>query len=256
MQTLHSTIFGTGRPLLILHGYLGMSDNWKSLGNQFAEHNEVHLIDHRNHGRSFHTDEFDYEILVEDLFYYVVQNDLEKVSLLGHSMGGKVAMLFAVTYPEFVDKLLVADISPRFYEPHHQDILAALNAVNFSIYDTRKKVEDLIKMYVKDEGLVQFLLKNVYWKDKGVLGFRFNLQSLTENNPEVGEALPGFTHFDGPTLFIKGESSDYITEADEELIKSHFENAQIVTVKNAGHWLHAENPTQFAAEVVSFLAKN
>ena len=253
MDTLHSTIFGTGNPLLILHGYLGMSDNWKSLGNKFAETHEVHLIDHRNHGRSFHTEEFDYEIMVEDLFYYVVQNDLEKVSLLGHSMGGKVAMLFAVTYPEFVDKLIVADISPRFYEPHHQEILAALNAVNFKIYNTRQKIEELIKMYIKDENLIQFLLKNVYWKDRGELGFRFNLQSLTENNPEVGEALPNFTHFDGPALFIRGEHSDYVTKKDEELIRSHFENSEIVTVKNAGHWLHAENPSHFAAEVVRFL---
>lgn len=253
MHTLHTTILGKGRPLLILHGYFGMSDNWRTLGKQFAESNEVHLIDHRNHGRSFHSDDFDYELMVEDLFYYIGQNELDKVNLLGHSMGGKVAMLFAVTYPDFVDKLLVADISPRFYTPHHQHILAALNAVNFSIYDSRQKVQELLKMYLKDESLVQFLLKNVYWKEKGKLGFRFNLQALTENNSEVGEALPNFTNFDGPTLFLRGDRSDYITESDEAQIKTHFENAIIRTVKNAGHWLHADNPVQFAAEVVSFL---
>jgi pimeloyl-ACP methyl ester carboxylesterase len=254
MQVLHSTILGKGEPLLILHGYFGMSDNWKSLGNKFAEHFEVHLIDQRNHGRSFHTDEFDYELLVEDVHQYILQKELTNVYVLGHSMGGKVAMQFAVTYPELVNKLIVADISPKYYKPHHEYILAALNSVNFTLHDTRKKVEDVLRMYIKEAGIIQFLLKNVYWKSKGELAFRINLQSLTENNAEVGEALPSFTHFEGQTLFLSGENSDYITKEDIPLIAAHFANYQIVTVKKAGHWLHAENPTQFYNEVVSFLS--
>ncbi len=253
MEVLHSTITGNGQPLLILHGYFSMGDNWKTLGNVFAENFEVHIIDQRNHGRSFHSDEFDYELLVEDLNTYIQQHHLEKVSLLGHSMGGKVAMLFAVTYPEIVNKIIIADIGPKFYKPHHQQILAALNAVNFSIYDTRKKVEEVLKMYISEEVVVQFLLKNVFWKEKRELGFRFNLQSLTENNSEVGDALPSFTHFYGGTLFLRGENSTYVTAEDMPLISTHFTNSKIITVKNAGHWLHAENPTQFCAEVVSFL---
>ena len=251
---LHSQILGKGKPFLILHGYLGMGDNWKTLADQFAEHYEVHLIDQRNHGRSFHSDEFDYEILVEDLVAYIQHYQLEKVSVLGHSMGGKVAMLFAVNYPELVEKLIVADISPKYYKPHHQTILAALNAVNFDIHTTRKKVEDVLKIYIKDAGILQFLLKNVYRKTRNELAFRFNIQSLTLHNSEVGEALPSFTHFDGETLFLKGETSNYITKDEEGLIEAHFSNAKIVTVKNAGHWLHAENPTQFYNEVISFLS--
>jgi pimeloyl-ACP methyl ester carboxylesterase len=254
MNKLHTTILGEGAPLLILHGYLGMSDNWKTLGIKLSENYQVHLIDQRNHGRSFHSDEFDLELLVEDLHNYIETHNLHKVNLLGHSMGGKVAMLFAVTYPELVQKLIVADISPRAYKPHHQQILAALNAVNFQIQNTRKKVEEVLKIYIQDKGVLQFLLKNVYWKNKGELAYRFNLNSLTENYPEVGEALPSFTEFTGETLFLKGEKSDYITKKDEPLIKAHFENAKIVTVKNAGHWLHAENPTQFYNEVVRFLS--
>lgn len=253
MQLVHSTIFGNGEPLLILHGYFGMSDNWKSLGIQFAENYEVHLIDQRNHGRSFQTDEFDYELLVEDLHQYISHKKLKNVNLLGHSMGGKVVMQFAVTYPELVHKLIVADISPKYYKPHHEYILAALNTVNFSLQNSRKLVEEVLKIYVKEAVIIQFLLKNVYWKSKGELAFRFNLQSLTENNSEVGEALPSFTHFDGNTLFLSGENSDYITKEDTSLIAAHFENYQIITVKNAGHWLHAENPTQFYNEVVRFL---
>ena len=253
MEILHSTILGGGQPLLILHGYFGMSDNWKSLGIQFAENFEVHLIDQRNHGRSFHSDEFDYELLVEDLYNYIQHHNLKQVILLGHSMGGKVAMQFAVTYPELVDKLIVADISPKYYKPHHEYILAALNSINFSIHTSRKKVAEALRIYIKEEGILQFLLRNVYWKSKGELAFRFNIQSLIENNSEVGEALSSFTHFDGNTLFLSGENSNYITKEDLPLILAHFSNSRIVTVKNAGHWLHAENPTQFYDEVVRFL---
>jgi len=254
MKILHSSIQGTGKPLIILHGYFGMSDNWKALGNKFAENFEVHLVDQRNHGRSFHSDDFDYELLVEDLHFYIESHNLSKVNLLGHSMGGKVAMLFTVTYPEMVDKLIVADISPKYYKPHHQEILEALNSVNFNIQNTRKKVEEILRIHIKEEGIVQFMLKNVFRKTKEDLDYRFNLNSLTINNSEVGEALPSFTHFDGLTLFLKGENSNYITIEDESLIEAHFSNATIVTVKNAGHWLHAENPTQFYNEIVSFLA--
>ncbi|MHB1148646.1 MAG: alpha/beta fold hydrolase [Lutibacter sp.] len=253
MKLLHSTIIGSGQPLIILHGYFGMSDNWKSLGAKFSENFEVHLIDQRNHGRSFHSEDFDYELLVEVLYNYIQHYQLKNTILLGHSMGGKVAMQFAVTYPELVDKLMVADISPKFYNPHHEDILAALNTVNFSLQNTRKKVEDVLRIYIKEEGVLQFLLKNVYWKSKEELAFRFNLQSLMEHNSEVGEALPYFTHFNGETLFLKGEKSNYITEDDYALISAHFPNSKIITVKNAGHWLHAENPEQFYEEVINFL---
>ncbi len=254
MKTLHSTIIGSGPPLLILHGYFGMSDNWKALGNRFAENFEVHLIDQRNHGRSFHTDDFDYELLVEDLQDYILFYNLENVNILGHSMGGKVAMLFSVTFPTLVSKLIVADIAPKYYEPHHEHILAALNVVNFGIHNSRKKVEEVLELYIQEPGIIQFMLKNVYWKTKDKMDFRFNLHSLTVNNSEVGEALPSFTHFNGPTLFLRGEKSNYILPEDEALIKAHFLNANIKTIKNAGHWLHAENPIQFYDEVFSFLS--
>jgi pimeloyl-ACP methyl ester carboxylesterase len=253
MKILHSTILGEGMPLLILHGYFGMGDNWRAVALKFAENFEVHIIDQRNHGRSFHSDNFDYELLVEDLRQYVEYHNLNNVSLLGHSMGGKVAMLFATTYPELVYKLIVADISPKFYKPHHQQILAALNEVNFFIQNTRKKVEEVLKIYIEEPGILQFLLKNVYWESKENLAYRFNLHSLTHNNNEVGEALPSFTHFNGPTLFLKGENSNYITKEDSHLIEAHFSNSKIITIKNAGHWLHAENPSQFYTEVVKFL---
>lgn len=250
---LHSTIKGDGQPLLILHGYFGMSDNWKTLGNKFAENFQVHLIDQRNHGRSFHADEFTYELLADDLLNYINHYQLKNVLLLGHSMGGKTVMQFAVNHEEIVEKLVVADISPKAYPPHHNAILAALNSVDFTIQNTRSLVDQKLAELISIAGVRQFLLKNVYWKEKGQLAYRFNLQSLTENNPEVGKALPIGTSFEKPTLFLRGSKSDYITDNELGIIEAHFSNANIITIANAGHWLHAENPKDFYEEVLKFL---
>lgn len=253
MEILHSNIIGEGKPLLILHGYFGASDNWKTLGNQFAENYQVHLIDQRNHGRSFHVDEFSYELLVEDLHNYIQHHQLENIYLIGHSMGGKTAMLFAVTYPDLVDKLIIVDISPKEYQPHHNAILAGLNSVDFSVQNSRGLVDAQVGKYIPEVGVRQFLLKNVYWKEKGVLDYRFNLKSLTENNPEVGKPLPLNSRFEKATLFLKGEKSGYIIPSEHLIIDAHFTNNRIIEIKNAGHWLHAENPKQFYEEVLSFL---
>jgi pimeloyl-ACP methyl ester carboxylesterase len=253
MDILHAQVLGKGYPLIILHEYLGMGDNSRSLGLKLADAYEVHIVDQRNHGRSFHHDAFDYELLVEDLYHYVQHHGFQEVALIGHSMGGKVAMLYAVTFPELVSKLVVADIAPKYYQPHHQEVLAALNAVNFDLHDTRQKVEEVMKLHVSDAHLLQFLLKNVYRIGKDRLAFRCNVNSLTLNNVEVGEPLPSYTTYDGPALFLKGEHSDYILEEDEALIDEHFPNARIQTVKNAGHWIHSDNPAGFHDEVDRFL---
>lgn len=253
MKILHSKILGEGKPLLILHGYFGSGDNWKSIGNDLSEKYQVHLIDQRNHGKSFHSDVFDYEAMVQDLQNYIVHHQLEKVLLLGHSMGGKTVMLFAVEYPELVDKLMVADISPRMYPPHHNEILQALNSIDFSIQNSRSLIDEKLSELIPEYSVRQFLLKNVYWKEKGQLGFRFNLQALTENNDEIGVALPSFTIFEGQTLFLKGEKSGYISTNEEPIINAHFPNNTIVTIKNAGHWLHAENPSDFLMAVENFI---
>lgn len=255
MEIVHSKIVGEGQPFLILHGYFGMGDNWKSLANQFGEHFQIHLIDQRNHGRSFHDDDFDYDLMADDLYNYIEFNKLDKVILLGHSMGGKTVMSFAVEYPDLVDKLIVADISPRYYQPHHNEILKALNSIDFSIQNSRKQVDEKLAELIPEMGVRAFLLKNVYWKEKGQLDFRFNLKSLTENNSEVGKALPSFTNFEGETLFLAGENSGYITQNEFPLIKAHFPNSKIQYIANAGHWLHADNPKEFYNRVIEFLVK-
>ena len=256
MEILHSKIIGEGAPLIILHGYFGMSDNWKSLGNRFSENFQTHIIDQRNHGRSFHSTNFSYEYLVEDLVNYVEHHNLKNIIVLGHSMGGKTAMLFAVKYPTLVAKLIIVDIAPKYYQPHHYDILKALNSVDFSIQNTRKLVDEKISELIFDPVTRAFLLKNVFWKEKGVLGYRFNLQALTKNNEEVGKALPSFTFFHNKTLFLAGGNSHYIKKKDIPLIKKHFPDVSIQTIPNVGHLLHAESPEIFYELVMNFLKKN
>ena len=253
-MVLYSNIIGEGKPFIILHGFLGMSDNWKTLGAQFSEIGyEVHLIDQRNHGRSFWDDNFNYELLAEDLKIYCNDHKLKNIILLGHSMGGKTAMLFATLYPELVSKLLVADISPRFYPVHHDIILNGLNSLNFEEINSRGEADKVLSNYVPDYGTRQFLLKNLYWKEKGKLDLRMNLDVLTHEVSEIGEALPSYARFEGNTLFLKGDRSEYIGIEDEAIIKNHFPNAKIETISNAGHWLHAENPKEFYETVIEFL---
>lgn len=252
---LHSNILGKGKPFVILHGFLGMSDNWKTLGRKFSEQGyQLHLVDQRNHGRSFHDETFDYEVLVEDLKHYCEQQQLNDVVLLGHSMGGKTAMLFATKYPNLVSKLIVADISPRFYPIHHDAILEGLSSLDFSVIKTRKEADEQLSNFVTEFGTRQFLLKNLYWVEKGQLGLRINLPVLKEEVSEVGEALPIYAKFNKDTLFLRGDKSEYIGVQDEALIKSHFPEASIVTIANAGHWLHAENPQGFYDAVMQFIA--
>ena len=251
---LHSNIIGEGKPFIILHGFLGMSDNWKTLGKQFSELGfQVHLVDQRNHGRSFHDTAFNYEVLAEDLKRYCDEYGLKDIVLLGHSMGGKTAMLFATLFPDVVSKLLVADISPRFYPVHHDAILEGLNALDFNTIKTRGEADKALSNYVSEVGTRMFLLKNLYWVEKGQLGLRINLEVLKEEVSEVGEALPSYATFEKDALFLRGDRSEYIGVGDETIIKTHFQNAEIVTISNAGHWLHAENPKAFYQAVLQFV---
>lgn len=251
---LYSRIEGIGKPLLIIHGFLGMSDNWKTLASQYVELGfQVHLLDMRNHGRSFHSDEFSYKIMVQDVLEYCVANQLEKVNIIGHSMGGKVAMLFATTFSEKVEKLIIADIGPKFYAPHHQDILEGLNAVDFSKKPSRVEVEEILYPYIPDFGTRQFLMKNLYWVELGQLGFRFNLKVLSEKTTKIGASLPENAIFNKPTLFIRGGNSNYILDSDLPEIKIHFRMMELKTIPNVGHWLHSENPKLFFEETAEFL---
>lgn len=251
---LHATVHGEGTPLLILHGFLGMSDNWKTLGREFAEAGyQVHLLDQRNHGRSPHSDEFNYLVMAKDVKEYIDTNGLENCILMGHSMGGKTAMTAACLFPHVVQKLIVVDIAPKYYAPHHQEILRGMTAVDEADLSSRGEAEDLLSTYVKEPDVRLFLLKNLYWKSKGKLALRLNLPALIENIEAIGEALPEDQVYSKPTLFVKGERSNYIKEEDLGLIRKHFPSSEIATIPGAGHWVHAENKKAFYRVIMSFL---
>ncbi|MEP2937663.1 MAG: alpha/beta fold hydrolase [Gilvibacter sp.] len=254
MSILHAKVIGEGSPLVILHGFLGMGDNWKSLGNRFAtDGHQVHLVDQRNHGRSFHNAEFSYELMAQDVKRYCEANALEQIAVIGHSMGGKTAMQLAVTHPDLVNKLVVADIAPKLYPEHHHEILKGMFGVFNADLASRSQADAILSQYVKEAGVRQFLLKNLYWKDKQTLGLRVNLPALSDHYKEVGKPLDSSALYKGQSLFLRGDRSGYIEDQDQLLIKKHFPDSRLLTVSNAGHWLHAENPEEFYQNVIDFL---
>jgi pimeloyl-ACP methyl ester carboxylesterase len=247
MNILHSNIVGSGGDhFIILHGFLGMGDNWKTHAKQLAEKGYcVHLVDQRNHGRSFWSDKFDYEVMANDLLQYLNHYGIEQSIVLGHSMGGKTAMAFALQYPDRVQKLIIADIAPKYYAPHHQQILAGLSTLNFEEISSRKAAAEHLENYIPDAGTRQFLLKNLYWVSEGKLGLRTNIAVLKNAAEAIGAAIQSQKQYHQPTLFLYGEHSNYINpKADIEILQ-YFPKAEIVEIKGAGHWLHAEQPLLF-----------
>ncbi len=251
---LHFRKMGSGTPLIILHGLFGSSDNWQTLGRKYAENYTTYLVDQRNHGHSDRSTDFSYELMAEDLLELMNDEGLDKAHLLGHSMGGKTVMVFAQLHPEKVDKMIVADIGPQEYPPHHKTILEALNSVDLSVMNTRKAVEDHINQYISDPGTKQFLLKNLYWNDQQQLDWRINIPVLTEKMPLIMKGV-GSQHVEITTLFLRGEKSGYITDDNLEAIHDQFPNSHVKTIADAGHWLHAEKPVEFYELTREFLGE-
>lgn len=253
--------FGEGQPLIILHGLFGQSDNWNSLAKQFAEQGfEVYAVDQRNHGLSPHSDVWDYKAMSNDIFELIKEHELKNVILLGHSMGGKTAMQFAIDYPQYLEKLVVADIAPKYYPMHHQGVLQALQAVDFNVVKTRKEVEAVLSEYITDFGTKQFLLKNIFWIDDTEMAWRFNLKVIIQQIENVGQEVDHIGHAtpvdkssDVSTLFLRGEHSNYILDEDLDLIQELFPNSILQTIEGAGHWLHAEKPKEFFEAVLKFI---
>ncbi len=243
---------GSGTPLVILHGLFGSLDNWFSIAKELVEHYTLYLVDQRNHGDSPHSEEWNYAVMVEDLKELIDDEGLEKIYLMGHSMGGKTVMNFAVTYPERVEKLIVADIAPRFYPIHHQTILEGLNSLNLSQIKSRKEADDQLAQYIPELGVRQFLLKSLT-RDAEGFAWKINLKVITEKIENVGEALAEGAVFEGPTLFLAGANSNYIQQKDLPDLEAHFPNYELEFIPNAGHWLHAEQPHAVVEEMRKFL---
>jgi pimeloyl-ACP methyl ester carboxylesterase len=251
---LHFRKFGEGKPLIILHGLFGQSDNWNTLAKKFAEHSLfVYTVDLRNHGLSPHTDTMSYSEMANDVRELIESENINQPILLGHSMGGKVAMWVDYLFPNTLSKIIVVDIAPKKYPSGHTDVFNALNAVDFSVAKTRKDVEIQIRKHLLNEAVIQFLLKNVYWETPEKLNWRFNLSAIENHYEEILNAVPDYSS-STPALFIKGELSNYITNEDIEDIQKHYPNYHLVSIPKAGHWVHAEQPQIFMEEVLKFIS--
>ncbi|OFX53242.1 MAG: hypothetical protein A2046_08545 [Bacteroidetes bacterium GWA2_30_7] len=256
--------YGVGEPLLILHGLYGSSDNWFSIAKVLEKYFTVYLIDLRNHGQSPHSDVHDYNTMSADIEEFLEQQSLKKIFLLGHSMGGKISIKFTKNNPDLVKKLIIVDISPFTYENDsesldiinsHLKILKALSDLNVEKYNSREEVDLQLLKSIKDNKLRQFLLKNLKRNSDNIFYWTFNINSIKRNIYEIllDGSLIENSEITVPTLFIKGENSEYIPVEHFDKIKTIFINSEIVTIKNSGHWVHAENQKDFIECVYEFL---
>ena len=239
--------------LVILHGLLGTSDNWQTLGKRFAETHRVHLIDQRNHGRSPHHPEHSYEAMAEDLLHYLDKREIQRASIIGHSMGGKTALVFADRHPDRVNKLVVADMAARAYTPHHGLIFDALLSAPIDAAESRSVVETHLMNRLDDGGVVAFLMKNLRREKSGGFTWRPNLVALAPAIGAVVEEVP-LSMNTLPTLAIYGGKSTYVNAGDLEQFQSACMQFQSHEIEDAGHWLHASHPEEFFEEVEGFLS--
>jgi pimeloyl-ACP methyl ester carboxylesterase len=239
--------------LIILHGLFGSSDNWNLFGKIFGEHFYTFVLDARNHGRSPHSDVFNYHAMSEDVVEFVHQKNLSSVSLLGHSMGGKTAALVSLHYPKLIDKLIVVDIALRSYQAHHDQVFNALTSLDLSMFEYRKDIDKALSKKIQEVPLRQFLMKNLIRDDSNRFHWKMNLEVIEQNYAQINEELPLDHQFDKPTLFIRGENSDYIQMEDSPIIYKLFPKAKLATIKNAGHWIQVDAPKEFADTALDFL---
>jgi len=250
---LNYKVLGDGRPLLVLHGLFGSLDNWMTLAKSWASDYRVFLIDQRNHGKSPQSEIFTYKVMAEDLKEFILEHEIEKPIILGHSMGGKTAMEFAVNYPDLLSTLVVVDIAPVSYSVHHYPIIDALESIDLKNLESRNAADKQLSQKIPEMGVRQFLLKNLYRTKQGGFDWRFNLHAIKEAIVPISEWNISKQRYEGRTLFIKGEKSDYINASHASQIMEKFPNYDLVEIEGAGHWVHAEAKEAFSTTVLNFL---
>ena len=251
---IFSRVYGKGAPLVIIHGLFGMSDNWNTLGKRFAEKFNVHIVDLRNHGRSFHSNDFSYNLMAEDIEKYIHSLNLNRPIIIGHSLGGKVGMNLALRSNIKFRKLIVVDIAPKKYSvDFHKNILEFLSSISIKEFSSRVQIDEILSSEIKDFSVRQFLMKNLYRDTKKEFNWRFNIMVLKEKLDNISGVDFLNKKINIPTLFLSGERSNYINEDDKQLISNYFDNYQIYTIANSGHWIHAEQPELFYNSVISFI---
>ncbi|MEF8815621.1 MAG: alpha/beta fold hydrolase [Salinibacter sp.] len=253
MELFYNQYGDSGPPFILLHGLLGAHGNWHTLSRTaFQNVARVYAVDQRNHGRSPHADAMDYPTLAADLHRFIDQNDLAPAAVLGHSMGGKTAMQTALEYTDRVDRLIVVDMAPKAYPPHHTDLLDALARIDPEAYESRDAIDEALAEDVPSWPIRQFLLKNLDY-DGDTYSWRMNLDAIRAHYDDITAALPTGATFEGPALFVRGGASDYVADEDMDGIRARFPNARLVTIDGAGHWVHADAPDALAETVTDFL---
>ena len=255
-MNLYVETAGAGPPLIILHGLLGSGENWRSFSRRLSAQYTVLALDLRNHGRSPHSEIFDYDAMVGDLNEFAEQQGLSAFMLLGHSMGGKVAMQFACEHSERVHRLVVVDIGPKAYEPSQRNLLDALRSLALRRYKSFGEVDEALAPTIPEPSLRQFLLKNLGRDQSARLYWKIDLEAIHRNYDKLGRPIAPTQTFDKPTLFIRGGRSNYIDDADVPSIRQIFPQAEIATLREAGHWPHIDVPDEFFRTVVNFLNRH
>lgn len=253
---LHFREQGQGPALIILHGLFGSLDNWAYVSQCFADRFRVFSIDQRNHGQSPHSPEMNYRVLAADLHEFMREHDLQSASVMGHSMGGKAAMEFALSWPEKLDRLVVVDMAPRAYPRRHDDIFEALLKLDLSAFRSRAEVEEALAPVIPEMSVRRFLLKGLAQLEPGSFRWKFNLPVLHEHYPDLTAPIETGRRCERRALFLRGGKSDYVRDEDIPLINGFFPQASIETIPEASHWVHAESAEKFVSVVRKFLSAN
>lgn len=253
MMKLFFRELGKGQPFIILHGLMGSSDNWLTQAKMLSDQYHMYMIDQRNHGLSPQSEEFDYRVLANDLKEFIREHKLERPIVLGHSMGGKAAMNFAISNPAMLDRLIVVDIAPKAYPVHHDSIVEGLKAIPINSLQTRNEADKILSAYIPEADVRQFLLKNLLRKPEGGFTWKINLPVIDKSLEQISEDIQFPGAYQGQTLFVRGANSHYVKDEDRQRIKNLFPNSTLVTM-DTGHWVQAEKPQEFVEVVKNFLA--
>lgn len=249
--------FGEGQPVIILHGLFGQSDNWVTVGRRIADQFHVYIPDQRNHGQSPHTSIHSFPAMADDLDEFIEEYQIDNPILIGHSMGGKVAMTYALENPGKVKKLVVIDISPRKYPERiaHTKVITQMMSIDLEKVTTRGEVEKILESKIPDARVRMFIMKNLYYKLHGKLAWRLNLETINQSMDMLFEGIRSENQYKGSALFIRGGKSDYILDEDIPLIESLFTEAVIKTIPGASHWVHADAPEELCYLLSGFLGR-
>lgn len=256
MDLFYKQYGDSGEPVFILHGIFGMLDNWHNIAKALSSRYRVYTIDARNHGQSPHSPEMSYALMADDVVNLADKLGLETFILMGHSMGGKTAMLTATLYPERISRLIVVDIAPKAYKPGHTQYFRAFEEIDWSSMNNRKDIDEALSRYESDMGVRLFLAKNIDRADTGGFRVKANIAALKNAYSEIIGEFPLHGVYRQATLFVLGGASHYLIESDKPVVLKHFPMSNFISIPEAGHWVHADKPAEFLDVITDFLDSN